>query len=307
MIAPSAGVVAVGIGLGGVATVPWRAREAEATLKGKRLDEAAAESAAEAAFCNALTNNKDGFTSLLAVVAPNLPCKPNTVMFNKVTMKGAKQAVQMFGPAQRAVSMAVMDCVEDGTIPANEADDIFICVGVFIHWEAKDDTKIYQYNYDATKLAGETYCAGYAELYDLESTILRFGIPYGPRARAAGVVAKFTDLAFEGKALTIAGDGAVRALTGAPPTSAYIAAHAAMRLDGASGYAAERAWQARLEGFGDSTDLCSLVNAKSGGCAEDCGFCAQSRFAEAETPLHAMMEPEQMLEHAKAAEAADPG
>ncbi|WP_228430685.1 biotin synthase BioB [Baekduia soli] len=40
------------------------------------------------------------------------------------------------------------------------------------------------------------------------------------------------------------------------------------------------------------------------GCAEDCGFCAQSRFAEAETPMHAMMEPEQILEHAKAAEAA---
>jgi biotin synthase len=66
----------------------------------------------------------------------------------------------------------------------------------------------------------------------------------------------------------------------------------------------ERAWAARQEHFGDSTDLCSLVNAKSGGCAEDCGFCAQSRFAEAETPLHAMMEPEQILEHAKAAEAA---
>ena len=61
--------------------------------------------------------------------------------------------------------------------------------------------------YTATKLAGETYCAGYAELYDLECTVLRFGIPYGPRARAAGVVAKFTDLSFEGKALTIAGDG----------------------------------------------------------------------------------------------------
>ena len=66
----------------------------------------------------------------------------------------------------------------------------------------------------------------------------------------------------------------------------------------------ERAWAARVERFGDSTDMCSLVNAKSGGCAEDCGFCAQSRFAEAETPLHAMMEPEQILEHAKAAEAA---
>jgi len=66
----------------------------------------------------------------------------------------------------------------------------------------------------------------------------------------------------------------------------------------------ERAWEARQERFGDSTDLCSLVNAKSGGCAEDCGFCAQSRYAEADTPMHAMMEPDQILEHAKAAEAA---
>jgi biotin synthase len=66
----------------------------------------------------------------------------------------------------------------------------------------------------------------------------------------------------------------------------------------------ERAWQARVERFADSTDMCSLVNAKSGGCAEDCGFCAQSRYAEADTPMHAMMEPEQMLEHARAAEAA---
>jgi biotin synthase len=66
----------------------------------------------------------------------------------------------------------------------------------------------------------------------------------------------------------------------------------------------ERAWRVRQENFGDSTDMCSLVNAKSGGCAEDCGFCAQSRYAEADTPMHAMMEPEQILEHARAAEAA---
>src|ERR1700716_1735635 len=66
----------------------------------------------------------------------------------------------------------------------------------------------------------------------------------------------------------------------------------------------ERAWDARVEHFGDATDMCSLVNAKSGGCAEDCGFCAQSKYAESATPPHAMMEPEQILEHARAAEAA---
>jgi 5,6,7,8-tetrahydromethanopterin hydro-lyase len=72
-------------------------------------------------------------------------------MFNKVTIKGAKQAVQMFGPAQRGVAMAVADCVEDGTIPVAEADDLFICVGVFIHWLAEDDKKIQDYNYQAVK------------------------------------------------------------------------------------------------------------------------------------------------------------
>jgi 5,6,7,8-tetrahydromethanopterin hydro-lyase len=117
-------------------------------------------SAAESAFCNCLTNNKDGFTSLLAVVAPNLATKPNTVMFNKVTMKGAKQAIQMFGPAQRAVAMAVADSVEDGTIPADEADDLFICVGVFIHWEAEDDRKIQDYNYQAVKESIQRAVAG---------------------------------------------------------------------------------------------------------------------------------------------------
>src|SRR5438034_6786405 len=66
----------------------------------------------------------------------------------------------------------------------------------------------------------------------------------------------------------------------------------------------DRAWRARVERFGDSTAMCSLVNAKSGGCAEDCGFCAQSKYAEAPTPMHGMLNPEQILEHAKAAEAA---
>ena len=110
-------------------------------------------SAVETAFCTALTNNKDGFTSLLAVVAPNLLAKPNTILFNKVTIKGAKQAVQMFGPAQYAVAKAVADSVADGTIPADEADDLFICVGVFIHWLAADDKKIQDFNYRATKEA----------------------------------------------------------------------------------------------------------------------------------------------------------
>jgi 5,6,7,8-tetrahydromethanopterin hydro-lyase len=117
-------------------------------------------SSAETAFANALVNNKDGFSTLLAVVAPNLAVKPSTILFNKVTIKNGKQAVQMFGPAQRAVATAVADCVKDGTISVDEADDLFICVGVFIHWEANDDKKIQDYNYEATKLALKRAVAG---------------------------------------------------------------------------------------------------------------------------------------------------
>jgi 5,6,7,8-tetrahydromethanopterin hydro-lyase len=110
-------------------------------------------SAVEQAYCNSLTNNKDGFTTLLALVAPNLMCKPPTILYNKVTIKEARQAVQMFGPAQHAVAKAVADSVAEGVIPANEADDLFVTVGVFIHWEAQDDKKIQSFNYDATKEA----------------------------------------------------------------------------------------------------------------------------------------------------------
>src|SRR5664279_4630848 len=110
-------------------------------------------SAAETAFATALTNNKDGFTTLLAVVAPNLLVKPATILFNKVTIKNATQAVQMFGPAQHGVAKAVADSVAEGVIPIEEAGNLFICVGVFIHWDASDDKKIQDFNYQATKEA----------------------------------------------------------------------------------------------------------------------------------------------------------
>lgn len=110
-------------------------------------------STAESAFANCLVNNKEGFTAVLALLAPNLMVKPATVMFNKVTIRGAKQALQMFGAAQYAVANAVADSVAEGVIPIEEADDVFLCVGVFIHWEANDDKKIQDFNYRAVKQA----------------------------------------------------------------------------------------------------------------------------------------------------------
>lgn len=105
------------------------------------------------AFANALARQSEGHSNLLAVLTPNVAVKPATVMITKVTIKGAKQAVQMFGPAQAAVAKAVADAVAEDIIPKNKAEDLVIVCGVFIHWQAADDKKIYDYNYAATKQA----------------------------------------------------------------------------------------------------------------------------------------------------------
>lgn len=105
------------------------------------------------AFASALASQKQGHSNLLAVLEPNLAVKPSTVLITKVTIKGAKQATQMFGPAQFAVAKAVADSVADGVIPKDKCEDLVIVACVFIHWEANDDKRIYDFNYDATKQA----------------------------------------------------------------------------------------------------------------------------------------------------------
>ena len=103
------------------------------------------------AFANALVTQSEGHTNLLAVLEPNMAVKPATVMITKVTMKGIKQVMQMFGPAQAAVAKAVADSVSEGVIPQDQAENLLIVCGVFIHPAAEDDEKIYNYNLKATK------------------------------------------------------------------------------------------------------------------------------------------------------------
>jgi len=133
------------------------------------------------AFANALSNQSAGHNSLLAVIAPNLICKPATVMITKVTIKGLKQAVQMFGPAQAAVGRAVADSVAAGVIPSNQADNLVIICGVFIHPEAKDDNKIFQYNYDATKEAIARAMKGEPKVDEITKTKDTLKHPFSPK------------------------------------------------------------------------------------------------------------------------------
>ena len=105
------------------------------------------------AFVNNLTQLSIGHTPLLSVIRPNLLTKPATLIIPKVTVKDLCDAEKIFGPAQTAVSRAVADAVQEGLIPEEKAEDLVILASVFIHPEASDYRKIYQYNYGATKLA----------------------------------------------------------------------------------------------------------------------------------------------------------
>jgi 5,6,7,8-tetrahydromethanopterin hydro-lyase len=127
-------------------------------------------SLAEDAFCRALTDQKDGINGLLAILAPNMMVKPATVMFNKVTIRNTRQAVQMFGAAQRGVALAVMDCVAENIIPQAEVEDVFICVGVFMDHRADIDERIQDWNYRATKQAIKNAIAGEPKVADLLKT-----------------------------------------------------------------------------------------------------------------------------------------
>jgi 5,6,7,8-tetrahydromethanopterin hydro-lyase len=109
--------------------------------------------AVESAFMTSLATPSHGHTPLLAVLEPNVATKPATLMVNKVTIKNVSQAALIFGSAQASIAKAVMDSVEEGLIPKEEAENLLIIVSVFIEWDAKDKDKVYKFNYEATKLA----------------------------------------------------------------------------------------------------------------------------------------------------------
>lgn len=105
------------------------------------------------AFLNSLAHPTQGHTPILAVIRPNLPVKPSTLIVPKVTIRSLEDADKIFGPAQSAVAKAVADLVEEGAIPKKDVEDLVIIVSVFIHPRGKDYSRLYRYNYSATKLA----------------------------------------------------------------------------------------------------------------------------------------------------------
>ncbi|MEY3200759.1 MAG: formaldehyde-activating enzyme [Pseudomonadota bacterium] len=110
-------------------------------------------SAAEAAFAQCLVNQKAEFSSVLVRLAPNLMVKPPCVIYNKASLRHGEQTANFYGPAQRGVARAIADALANGTLPSDEAKDLFMCVGVFLHWQASIEAKIEENNYRATQEA----------------------------------------------------------------------------------------------------------------------------------------------------------
>jgi bifunctional enzyme Fae/Hps len=136
------------------------------------------------AFATGLTSLSAGHTPLLAVIRPNLPPKPHTLIVPKVTVKNMEDTGKIFGPAQAAVAKAIADSVEEGVIPADKVDDWVIICSVFIHPKAADFRRIYQYNYGATKMALQRALKKYPSLekinYDKDRAkhpIMGFKVP----------------------------------------------------------------------------------------------------------------------------------
>jgi bifunctional enzyme Fae/Hps len=119
------------------------------------------------AFAAGMSNLSVGHTPLLAVIRPNLPPKPHTLLVPKVTIKNLEDVGKIFGPAQAAVAKAVADSVEEEIIPKDKVDDWVIVCSVFVHPQANDFRKIYHYNYSATKLALKRALAKYPTLEKL--------------------------------------------------------------------------------------------------------------------------------------------
>ena len=116
------------------------------------------------AFTNALSQMSAGHTPLFAVIRPNLPVKPSTVVVPKVTVRNMKEAEKVFGPAQSAIAKAVADSVEEGVIPEDKTEELVVIVSVFMHPHADDYNKIYRYNYGATKLALKRAMDGFPDI-----------------------------------------------------------------------------------------------------------------------------------------------
>jgi 5,6,7,8-tetrahydromethanopterin hydro-lyase len=133
-----------------------------------------------AAFTKALAYRNMRHPNIQAHLVSGLPCKPEAALITKVTIKNPKQSAQINGPARHAVAQAVADCVSSSVILRSQADDLVVLAAVFVHWEATSDEKIYQYNYEATKLSLKRAMVGEPSIDEITAKKRTLKHPFSP-------------------------------------------------------------------------------------------------------------------------------
>ena len=105
------------------------------------------------AYAQALTNQEEGREGLQVILEPNMQVKPPTIMIPTIRPTSLRHASLTYGPAQAAIAKAVIQCVEDGILPKQLADELVLIVNVFVHPSASARKRLFINNYKATRNA----------------------------------------------------------------------------------------------------------------------------------------------------------
>lgn len=118
------------------------------------------ESSMEQAFISVLASPAHGHTPHLALLEPHLRVKHCTLIINKVAIKDVQQGKTIYGPVHAAVIKTVIDCIFEGFLPKELADDPMILASVFVEKEAVNQAKVYDFNCRAARQAIERAANG---------------------------------------------------------------------------------------------------------------------------------------------------
>lgn len=99
-----------------------------------------------AAFATALTNPKPGNIPFLAVLQPNIPVVPATLMINKASIENERHGTLTWGAIQAGVAMGVRDALDEGALAGHDLDAWVLIVAAWNNPAASDEEQVYENN-----------------------------------------------------------------------------------------------------------------------------------------------------------------
>jgi len=130
------------------------------------------------AWASALASPSAGHLPFLAVLKPGFPTKPPVVFINKAALVPGNHETMTWGPAQAGVAKGVHECMRDGVLPAQAADEWCVIAAVWVNPAADDAEEVYRNNYESTRGAIVAAMRNTPALADLEVAAQSIGNPF---------------------------------------------------------------------------------------------------------------------------------